>query len=114
MLAADPARFPDTITRRRVTVMRNNRGRLEEGDPVDMDFAASIQPISVDLAALPEGRRAIGRWRVYIPAVDVVSSASDTATTERFLIDAEEYNIEDWFEFRGSHTRIDLVSREAL
>lgn len=95
--------------------MRNNRGRTVLGDPVDTDFAASIQPISFDDLESPAGGRSEERLRIFIPEPNALAPIDrQTGTVDSLLISGLAYNVEQVLNWRGSHTRVDVIRGDAI
>ena len=103
-------RFPDSITRLRETPAdRNSAGEYVEGATVEINFPASVQPMSLTDADIAGGASLVERYKIYVPEADALRAAFDDSTADRVMIDGREFVVEESRSWAGSHTRATIL-----
>ena len=110
MIRLNPARFPDTITRRRRGPdVINDFGELEPGVVTEMPLRASVQPMTLEDADFAGGVSVSSRLTVYVPQPSALAAAFDDRGADTVIVDGLEYVVEESQSWRGSHTRAILL-----
>lgn len=99
-------RFPDTITRKRETPgHRNENGVYVPGSTETVDFAANVQPISLEDNEFVGGSQLSQRLTVYMPQADAL------VPEDSVDYDGHEFTVEESQFWQRSHTRA-IILRE--
>ena len=108
---ASRRRFPDTIIRRRIAAgYRDENGEWIPGGAVDVEFAATVQPLGVADSELVGGAQLSDRRAIYIPEPQALEAAFDTQVADHVLIDGQDFVVTDSWSWRN-HTKA-VVLRE--
>ena len=110
MTGLAPRRFPHRIVRRRQEPGTTNAfGEFVPGAVTEVEFAASVQPLSLDDADIAGGVSLQERWVVFVPEADALRAAFDDREADQVVFAATTFVVEESRSWQGSHTRATLL-----
>ena len=105
-----PRRFPHRITRRRQEPGTTNVfGEFVEGSKTEVEFAASVQPLSLDDADIAGAVSLQDRRAVFVPAENALLAAFGDREADHVIVFGTDFVVEESRSWPGSHTRAVLL-----
>ena len=105
-----PRRFPDKIRRRRQEPGTTNAfGVFVPGAVIEVEFAASVEPLSLADADIAGGVSLVERWVAFVPEVDALRAAFGDREADQVVVFGTTFVVEESRSWLGSHTRAVLL-----
>ena len=105
-----PQRFPDRIVRRRQEPGTTNAfGQFVPGTEIEVEFAASVQPLKLDDADVAGGVSLVERWVVFVPHENALLAAFEDRQADTVIVFGTTFVVEETRSWPGSHTRAVLL-----
>ena len=111
MTGLAPRRFPHRIVRRRQEPGTTNAfGEFVPGTVTEVEFAASVQPLSLDDADIAGGVSLHERWVVFVPEPDALRAAfEESREADQVVVFGTTFVVEESRSWPGNHTRATLL-----
>ena len=105
-----PQRFPHRIVRRRQeSGTTNTFGEFVPGTVIEVEFAASVQPLKLEDSDLAGGVSLVERWVVFVPEPDALRAAFEDREADHVVVFSTTFVVEESRSWPSSHTRATLL-----
>ena len=105
-----PRRFPDRVTRRRQAPGATNAfGEFVPGAITEVEFAASVQPLSLEDSDLTSGASLVERLKIFVPEPGALLAAFEDREADTVAYGGREFVVEESRSWPGSHTRATIL-----